>query len=899
MKTKLNINQPIKDKLLIKFSYFKRWKRLLCISSFILSLFILLPVINLFTDDYRINLLYSKFRKYFQHEDIVRYYPPAILRRAKSIFTTPENIYIDIRHMDLQHIEYERNRAVDNVSRDFSYNPATISHGQQKIKVKLRLKGDRKIHWDSLDTSSYRVKVNGDKTLFGMKKFSLHKPRARNYIHEWIFLEIMRREGLITPRYKFVRLHINGKDLGIYAIEEHYDKHLVERHKYRDGPIIRFDEGFSEDFIKTRILPYKSKKWLSEPYLETTQKAIQLLESFRQGYLSVSEAFDREKLARFFAVVDLTDGHHGAIPKSMRFYYNPITSRLEPIPFDGHPHMKEDFHIVSELGISTKPSWLTEGYGDWFRFFFNNPKNFDQEFVAAYVKNIERMSAPEYLNIFFQETDNKLEENLDILYSELSLKDNVFSYGLAPFYFERNVYFQTQNKLNNELLRFQISAQLSTFNKDAITIQLKSLNRTFPLKVLALKCGKQILTPTHETTNFVHQLEDLNELKVKNNGKLIVDTENNSKLLPHDVIFKQPKIHITDKTSCKKLDIQMLGSVGRHTIDVMPITFNEHKIVKNDLIRGDENTSLFEFINKNDSNKTVTFLSGKHIINQNLITPLNYQINIPGGTQLYLENSSMIYARGSLNIMGSKEQPVVISSNDKTGQGISVINAEKKSILKNVKVSHLKNPAQNGWSLTGMLNFYESPVELQYVELHNNYSEDALNIIRSNFLISDSDIHDTQSDALDVDFGTGRIENTVFKFSGNDAIDVSGTELRLENVVIIDAKDKGISAGERSKIIGRKVLIHDTEIAIASKDESIINIDDVNIERSKVALAAYQKKPEYGPAIIKLDNYKSKNEGIRLVEKRSSLTVNGKYYAGNQMKIEDMLYGAIYGRSSK
>ena len=80
-------------------------------------------------------------------------------------------------------------------------------------------------------------------TLFGMKQFSLQHPRVRNYIHEWLFHRLLDREGLIGLRYRFVHLSLNGKDLGIYAMEEHFEKRLIENRRRREGPILKFDEN--------------------------------------------------------------------------------------------------------------------------------------------------------------------------------------------------------------------------------------------------------------------------------------------------------------------------------------------------------------------------------------------------------------------------------------------------------------------------------------------------------------------------------------------------------------------------------------------------------------------------------------------------------------------------------
>ena len=75
---------------------------------------------------------------------------------------------------------------------------------QEAVPVKLRLKGDRLLHWSRPDRWSFRVEVKNDKSLMGMRRFSLHRAVARNYIYEWVFHALLRHEGLIALRYNFV-----------------------------------------------------------------------------------------------------------------------------------------------------------------------------------------------------------------------------------------------------------------------------------------------------------------------------------------------------------------------------------------------------------------------------------------------------------------------------------------------------------------------------------------------------------------------------------------------------------------------------------------------------------------------------------------------------------------------
>ena len=104
------------------------------------------------------------------------------------------------------------------------------------------LKGDGIDHIKDKLKSSYRIRVKGDNTILGMKQFSIHHPRERNHLNEWLFHKTINREGLISLRYFFVKVILNGTDLGIYALEEHFERRLLENNQRKPGVIVRFDE---------------------------------------------------------------------------------------------------------------------------------------------------------------------------------------------------------------------------------------------------------------------------------------------------------------------------------------------------------------------------------------------------------------------------------------------------------------------------------------------------------------------------------------------------------------------------------------------------------------------------------------------------------------------------------
>ena len=93
-----------------------------------------------------------------------------------------------------------------------------------------------------------------------MNTFSLQHPNTRGFLKEYIFYKIAKNFDLISLRYFFVNLTINGQNKGIYALEEHFSKYLIENNNRREGPILKFDESHTwENELKFRNS--KMDKW--------------------------------------------------------------------------------------------------------------------------------------------------------------------------------------------------------------------------------------------------------------------------------------------------------------------------------------------------------------------------------------------------------------------------------------------------------------------------------------------------------------------------------------------------------------------------------------------------------------------------------------------------------------
>ena len=166
-----------------------------------------------------------------------------------------------------------------------------------------------------------------------------------------------------------------------------------------------------------------------------------------------------------------------------------------------------------------------------------------------------------------------------------------------------------------------------------------------------------------------------------------------------------------------------------------------------------------------------------------------------------------------------------------------------------------------------------------------------MHIIRSKVRMSETYFKNSYSDAFDGDFVDAKIENSRFDNSGNDAVDISGSNLIMKGVQINKAGDKGLSAGENSQASLEHVKIKLTNIAIASKDMSTVIAKDISIKNSKIGFAAYQKKSEFGPAVIKATRVIGNTSTTPFVlESQSTLLIDGTVKTANQKKAYKTLY---------
>ena len=365
-----------------------------------------------------------------------------------------ENVVIKIDQKNLYNLELQRKNKKNNDKNFFvDFSKAILKKGETDYDIKMRIKGDRVLHWYDKDQSSYKIDLRGEKRIWGLEEFSVQKPITRNYIYEYIFHKLLEANKLISLKYFFINLSLNDTDQGIYAVEEGFSKELIERNKKRNGPIFGLEETSGVSYPDVKYDLYSKEYW-EDNQSELIKIALSKLEKLKHNKTNIDEILDMEKWATFFAIIDLSHTLHGSLSKSVKLYYNPVTAKFEPIGFDGHhnPNLFKDFLILDFMDIDNKNCSYICYDREWYlKFFKNIDGSNNAKFLELYIKALKDISSKEFLEYFNSEYFGKINENNKQLQSEVSKKDLNYYKGLGLYIFDKNFLSKRANYIIDRL----------------------------------------------------------------------------------------------------------------------------------------------------------------------------------------------------------------------------------------------------------------------------------------------------------------------------------------------------------------------------------------------------------------------------------------------------------------
>ncbi len=754
---------------------------------------------------------------YFDDLQIKKIIPDEVITTAAF---QPKSIGLWLNEKQYDKIKQSRLRALDQgiiITNEDSWAKGKLEDEGQKKEADIRLKGDWLDHLKG-NKWSFRVKLKDPQTFNRLVTFSVHTPTARYHTLEWLLHQFWERENVLTTRYDFLDLSLNDEPLGIYAYEEHFEKQLVESKSRREGPILKFSEDAlwklrlhqmeTENYLNNetisdaarmrnaKIDAFKEKKTLKSPTLSNQYEiGKQLLYQFQNGTKEASEIFDVKLMANYLAITDLMGAYHTLIWHNMRFYYNPISSKLEPIGFDGFVAKPTPMPK-----LFAKETLRIEGDKDLkalLRIFE------DEKMVRAYMEAIFRITDEKYLSGFIEEMRAPYNQRKKYIRSEFP----DFDYDIDQILDRAKLV--RQNYL--PLADFTLQTKWVTNNKTT-QIEIKNLSK---LPILINGFGKQRLP----------------------NDKLLKPNE--SKLLTppmgaNQIFFEVPG----------------MDSIFSNSLPINKKWHNFSPIQKLSRFKTMPPSDLY-FI----AGEKIVFKKGTFEVVKDIIIPTGHQVIFEPGCNLTFIGKTKFISQSPITMLGTEAAPINISSKDGLANGFTILKAGGKSKLSNVHFTRFNTLNYDGWMLTGAVTFYESDVDISNSSFNDGKCEDGLNIVYSNFNLENVTLDGAASDGFDADFCKGNIINCIFKNTMNDGVDVSGSKVLIEQTMFSNCGDKAVSVGEESNAYLKDVTIEKAVIGVASKDLSILNIESISLTNCNQGFTAYQKKPEFGSSMIVVDDY--------------------------------------------
>ena len=813
------------------------------------------------------------FTERFDYKDkIISFGDSLITSLSNKIFLfydEKEKLIININQENYQKILQSRKKSIEQYRASENLHKwvsANIIYNGELYEAKIKLKGVHKEHWSHSKKWSFKIKLIDGKTINGIKRFSVQKPATRNYLYEWVFMKTLQHEGLISHRNKYVETTVNGENLGTYYFEEMYTDELIKNNKRRVGPIIGLDKELwikeannlknlgsnvlEDSFWRAKIKPIqfeKSKKGTEhELYLK---EAISLFENFRDGNLKVNEVFEINQLAKLMSVKAI----FGSIEfdwRDIKFYYNPITSLLEPIGRE--VHTSEKFNNDTIWWINNNFLEITKNEQSQFL----NLLFKDENFYELFLFELNRMTKKNYIKNILD--DNKDEFNR---YKKILKFSNPTKSIFSETYLEKNrkYIFDTLNPIQG------INSYYINIKKNQIYLSIRNI-QSLPINIVGIKSEDKKI-----------------EINLK---KPILISGKKYNLSPKNMIIQVP---CEGSLSCKDIDKKKFSVIyriqGQKNLKLSEVSqFYKIKSIQYKKKQTTDELLKLPFISLDKEKQEINFDKGEINIDQKIVIPENYLVNFQPGSKIIFSDEGIILSYSPLNIEGTEKNPVIFTSkrsneNNNFGYGISVINANRTSKIKNAIFKQLAySDKMSGYGFSGSVNFFNSDVVIRNSRFLNNLNgDDYLSIVNSNFEIENVSFFDIKGDAIDFEYSVGKINDLLIQNASDDAIDFSGSNVSLNNITINSIGDKGISVGEKSDIKISNLKIKNASIGVASKDLSNLMINNLEITDSKVAILAYQRKIEYGPGIVNAQKVSVENNTVNyLSEKKSKIVIDNK-----------------------
>ena len=688
-----------------------------------------------------------------------------------------------------------------SVEEDRVYLPATFRWGNQSWQVDMRGRGTLSGHYHK-SKPSFRLRFARDRYFGGRRVVNFIVPYEQTRIVVDPTLNATARHyDFVTYPRRFAVVRMNGEVLGVYQEMDHFRKELAVQ------------QGRSEGFLVSGLGEGKGGSENSDHPgfnrglrgMVACQRGCDPAEAERL----LDDYFDVEKLATYAALTTWYFSDHAWGLDNLILFFDPAYGRFEPIPWD----------------IGIRPIYFEPGARETPQLIFESTTDLGDQFMR--LPRFRRLRNEMLWDLLRRKHEFALEESQrqwDDIRPELDF-DTEYSRKRTQGFFTG---FQRIIRGNADLL-------------EGVLQQIELELRPAP-------GGIEI---------FNHAVASVEvEALVSGEESLAQDL-----LVPGRYRDEPGRLVIPLAASVDPASLTLSG----HNHITGESVAAEHVRASNDAPVPSPEATLAESTEPAPPPAGVRVgedewvFAGTVRFTESFATPDGLPIRFEPGLELQLDEGVVLVLRGDLTSRGTAERPIVVRATE-PGHPFATLavlgRPERPAVvlLEHTTVDGGQEGDFLGVHFSGSFSIYSGSLDMRNSRLLNAAGEDGLNVKYGSVTIENTLFENTASDAVDLDFCTGRVRGNTIRRTLGDGFDFSGSVIEVENNSFEDCADKGLSIGEDTIVQLRNNRVRQGTTGMAVKDLSLAEVDGLDLESLEVGLAIYQKKQVFGSATVGTHN---------------------------------------------
>ena len=278
--------------------------------------------------------------------------------------------------------------------------------------------------------------------------------------------------------------------------------------------------------------------------------------------------------------------------------------------------------------------------------------------------------------------------------------------------------------------------------------------------------------------------------------------------------------------------------------------------------------STLSFLDNNNityklpTDDSLVIQGGTYVINYSFTISSKYKTYIQKGTTFEIAANQNVAVLGNITIAGTEDQPVIVKAIDnEKPYGCFAILGEENNTHVNINYLNVSGGGESyyaGRLYTGQFAIYNADVVLKNSKFTASMGDDGLNVKYSRITIDSCSFINNMADQVDLDFCMAKVSNSVFSPStiddNGDGLDLSGSYALVSNCNYTNFMDKGLSLGEKSKVLVNDCSFRNNKSGITVKDETVLYSWANTFENNEVDYLSYIKKGIFNDPNLYIDN---------------------------------------------